>query len=289
MFFKGAYTALITPFTAKGEVDWDKLNELTERQIAGGIDGLLPVGTTGESPTLSTKEHLKVIREVTRQAAGRCKIIAGSGANSTEEAIELTEAVKSFGVDGTLQVTPYYNKPSQKGLIKHFEAVAEIGVPVVLYNVPGRSSREIAISTIAELAKHPNIVSVKEAGGSVDRVSQIKSVCDIEVLSGDDTLTLPMMSVGALGVISVASNVIPAEVGMLVHFALEGKWDDARTLHYKYYKFFNDMFVDTNPIPVKSAMAMLGLIEETYRLPLCEMDESAKETVRNSLKNIGLL
>lgn len=287
--FEGAYTALVTPFSQGGEVDWQALDSLVEEQVVGGIDGILPVGTTGESPTLNNEEHMAVIEAVVKKAAGRCKIIAGTGANSTAEAVELTLEAKRLGVDGTLQVTPYYNKPNQRGLIQHFETVADIGVPVVLYNVPGRSSMEIALGTVAELAKHPHIVSIKEAAGSVDRVSAIKNLCDIEVLSGDDALTLPMISVGACGVISVASNVIPAEVTALVHAALNGDFAKALELHRKYYQLFCDMFVDTNPIPVKAALAMQGKMAETYRLPLCPMNEECKEILRGSMQKLELL
>lgn len=289
MYFSGVYTALVTPFRANGEVDYPKLRELVEFQLAGGVAGIVPVGTTGESPTLRTDEHIEVIRVVAEHAAGRCKIIAGTGANSTAEAIELTEAVKDFGVDGTLQVTPYYNKPNNLGLVRHFSAVADLGLPVVLYNVPGRSAREIPLSVIAELARHPNIVSVKEAAGSVDRVSAIKGICDIEVLCGDDSLALPMISVGACGVISVASNLVPSEVVALVGAALAGDFETARALHLKYHRLFGDLFIDTNPIPVKAAMAMKGMIAETYRLPLCETTEANKAVLRKTMENAGIL
>jgi 4-hydroxy-tetrahydrodipicolinate synthase len=288
-YFQGAYTALVTPFEKTGEVDWLALDRLIEEQVAGGIDGILPVGTTGESPTLNNTEHMQVIEAVMKKVAGRCKVIAGTGANSTAEAVELTQEAKRLGVDGTLQVTPYYNKPNQRGLQKHFETVADLGVPVMLYNVPGRSAMPIAIETIAALAKHPHIVSVKEAGGSVDRVSAIKNVCDIEVLSGDDALTLPMISVGACGVVSVASNVIPREVTELVHAALGGDFVKALAMHRKYYQLFCDMFVDTNPIPVKAALAMQGKMEEVYRLPLCEMSADSKAILRRSLEKLELL
>ena len=287
--FEGAYTALVTPFRRDGSVDYDKLRELVALQIAGGIDGIVPVGTTGESPTLDMEEHIEVIRVVVAAAAKRVKVIAGSGANSTAEAIDLTKRSRDVGANGTLQVTPYYNKPTQTGLIRHFSAVADLGLPVVLYNVPGRCCCEIAISTIAELAKHPNIVSVKEAAGSVDRVSRIKAACDIEVLSGDDSLTLPMMSVGACGVISVASNVAPKAVADLVHAAAAGRWDEARKLHYQYYSLFTDVFLETNPIPVKAAMEMVGLGPAVYRLPLCEMGAENREKLRATLRKTGLL
>ena len=287
--FNGAYTALVTPFRRDGAVDYEKLRELVEFQIAGGIDGLVPVGTTGESPTLDVDEHLEVIRVVVETAARRVKVVAGTGANSTAEALELTAQAKDLGVDGTLQVTPYYNKPTQTGLIKHFSAVADLGLPVVLYNVPGRAGCEIAVPTVAELAKHPHVVAVKEAAGSVDRVSRLKAACEIEVLSGDDGLTLPMMSVGACGVISVASNVAPKAVADLVHAAAAGRWDEARALHYKYYALFNDVFIETNPIPIKAAMEMAGLGPAVYRLPLCEMAPANRDKLRATLQACGVV
>ncbi|NLX25595.1 MAG: 4-hydroxy-tetrahydrodipicolinate synthase [Lentisphaerae bacterium] len=289
MYFSGVYTALITPFSADGAVDFQKLEELVEFNIAGGVAGIVPVGTTGESPTLNAKEHLDVIRVVTERAAGRCKIIAGTGANSTAEAIELTQAAKAFGIDGTLQVTPYYNKPNNMGLIRHFSAVADLGIPVVLYNVPGRSAREIPLEVVEELAKHPNIVSIKEAAGSVTRVTEIKKRCDIEVLSGDDSLALPMIREGALGVISVASNIIPAEVVALVQAALSGDFKQAQALHDRYAKTFDDLFIDTNPIPIKAAMAMKGMIEEVYRLPMCSTTDEKKAALRATLEAAGIL
>ena len=287
--FPGAYTALVTPFGRDGAVDYGRLRELVEFQIAGGIDGLVPVGTTGESPTLDVDEHLEVIRVVVETAARRVKIIAGTGANATAEALELTAQAKAMGVDGTLQVTPYYNKPTQAGLIKHFSAVADLGLPVVLYNVPGRAGCEIAVPTVAELAQHPHVVAVKEAAGSVDRVSRLKAACEIEVLSGDDGLTLPMMSVGACGVISVASNVAPKAVADLVHAAAAGRWDEARALHYKYYALFNDVFIETNPIPIKAALEMAGLGPAVYRLPLCEMAPANRDRLRATLQACGVV
>lgn len=288
MHFKGVYTALVTPFTAGGEVDYEKLAELVEFNIAGGVDGIVPVGTTGESPTLWPKEHLKVIESVTQTAAGRCKIVAGTGANSTAEAVELTEAVKAFGVDGTLQVTPYYNKPNAFGLIQHFSAVADLGVPVVLYNVPGRSAIEIPLDVVVELAQHPHVVSVKEAAGSVERVSQIKAACELEVLSGDDALAVPMIQAGACGVISVASNLIPAELVKMVHAALNGDGETAEAMHKQYAQLFSDLFIDTNPIPIKAAMAMKGMLEEVYRLPMCSMTDEKKDVLRASMEAVGI-
>jgi 4-hydroxy-tetrahydrodipicolinate synthase len=289
MHFTGVYTALVTPFATDGSVDYAKLEELVDFQVAGGVAGIVPVGTTGESPTLRTPDHLKVIEVVTATAAGRCKIIAGTGANSTEEAIELTAACKAFGVDGSLQVTPYYNKPNKAGLVRHFSAVADLGVPVVLYNVPGRSACEIPLEVVAELAAHPNIVSIKEAAGSVERVTRIRELCDIEVLSGDDSLALPMIKEGAIGVISVASNIIPSEVVALVNHALAGEFEAAQALHDTYAQTFDDLFIDTNPIPIKAAMAMKGMIEEVYRLPMCSTTEENKDALRKTLEKAGVL
>jgi len=287
--FEGAYTAIVTPFNKDGGVDYGKLRTLIAMQIAAGIDGIVPVGTTGESPTVDFDEHEKIIEVTIEACKGKIKVIAGTGANSTSEALQLTRHALAAGADGTLQVTPYYNKPNQEGLYRHFSAVADLGLPVVLYNVPGRSAREIDVATIARLSKHPKIVCVKEAGGSVDRVTQILRACSITVLSGDDSLTLPMMAVGAKGIISVVSNIAPKAVADMVHAAAAGRWDEARALHMKYYRLFTDLFIDTNPIPIKAAMAMAGLIEETYRLPLCETSEANKKKLAECLREVGIL
>ncbi len=287
--FEGAYTAIVTPFNKDGQVDYGKLRALIDLQIKAGIDGIVPVGTTGESPTVDVAEHEKIIEVTIEACRGKVKVIAGTGANSTAEAIDLTRHALAAGADGTLQVTPYYNKPNQEGLYRHFSAVADLGLPVVLYNVPGRSSREIDIATIARLSKHPKVVCVKEAGGSVDRVTQILRACTITVLSGDDSLTLPMMAMGGKGIISVASNIAPKAVADMVHAAAAGRWDEARALHMKYYRLFTDIFIDTNPIPIKAAMAMTGLIEETYRLPLCETSDANKAKLAECLREVGLL
>ena len=289
MYFTGVYTALVTPFAQDGSVDFQQLEELVEFNIAGGVSGIVPVGTTGESPTLRPEEHLRVIKTVMDVTAGRVKVMAGTGANSTAEAIELTLAAKEFGIDGTLQVTPYYNKPNNSGLIQHFSAVADLGVPVVLYNVPGRSAMEIPLDVVAELAQHEHIVSVKEAAGSVQRVIDIKSRCDIEVMSGDDSLALAMIREGGCGVISVASNIIPSEVSALVAAAMAGNFDEAQALNDTYAQLFEDIFIDTNPIPIKAAMAMKGMIAETYRLPMCSTTDENKAVLRASLQAAGVL
>ena len=283
MNIQGVYTALVTPM-CNGEVDYDTLRKLVEMQIAGGVAGIVPVGTTGESPTLSYEEHAKVIETVIETANKRCQIIAGTGANCTREAIEMTQAAAADGADGTLQVTPYYNKPTQEGLYRHFSEVADKGgLPVFLYNVPGRSGVAIAESTVARLAKNANVVAIKEAAGSVDRVSAIKDLC------GDDSLTLPMMSVGATGIISVASNIIPAEMSQMVAAFLQGDLATAQKLHAKYYAFFRDQFIETNPIPIKAAMAMAGLIREEYRLPLCELSAASREKLANTMRACGMI
>lgn len=287
--FEGAYTAIVTPFTKDNQVDYGKLKELIELQIQGGMDGIVPVGTTGESPTLDNNEHKKVIETAVETCRGRIKVIAGTGANSTSEAQELTGFALRVGADGTLQVSPYYNKPNQEGLYRHFSAIADLGLPVILYNIPGRCGVEIAVDTVARLAQHPNIKAIKEAAGSVPRVSQIMALCDLCVLCGDDPLTLPMMAVGAKGVISVAGNLAPKPVADMVHAALDGRWEDARRLHQTFFQLFSDMFLDTNPIPVKAALAMMGQIEETYRLPLCAMNPALKNRLAETLRKVKLI
>ena len=286
MELKGLYTALVTPFD-NGSVDFEKIKELVDIQIQAGVDGIVPMGTTGESPTIPTHEHLKIIETVIERANGRCKIIAGTGANATHEAIEQTINAKKMGADGSLQVTPYYNKPTQEGLYRHFSKIADVGLPIILYNVPGRSALAIEIDTIVRLSIHPCVVAVKEAGGSVDRVSEIYSACNITVLSGDDALTVPMMSVGAKGVISVASNIYPKPFKEIVDSCLRGNWEKARELHYKYYKFMKSIFIETNPAPIKAAMAREGLIKEEYRLPICPISNASKNILFDTMDSIG--
>ncbi|MBW7908185.1 MAG: 4-hydroxy-tetrahydrodipicolinate synthase [Kiritimatiellae bacterium] len=285
----GTFTAIVTPFTRSGEVDYSRFKELIEFQIEGGVEGIVPVGTTGESPTLDYEEHERVVEVSVEVARKRVKVIAGTGANSTSEALKLTKHALAAGADATLQVTPYYNKPNALGMTRHFSAVADLGLPVVLYNVPGRTGKEIPIEVVVELSKHPNVVAIKEAAGSVDRVSQIRTRCDLTVLSGDDSLTLPMMSVGGSGVISVASNVAPRAVSDMVRHALAGRWSEARAMHLKYYPLFADLFMDTNPIPVKTALAMMGRIEDAYRLPLCELSEGLKKRLEATLRAVDLI
>ena len=291
MELKGTITALVTPFTAQGAVDYGALQALVARQTAAGVEGICSVGTSGESPTLTHEEHHKVIEKTIEFAAGKCRIVAGTGANSTAEAVSLTEAVIAMGgADACLQVTPYYNKPNSEGLYRHFMTVADLGLPVVLYNVPGRAGKEIPLDVVARLAKHPNIVAIKEAAGSVERVSAIKNlVPDFAVLSGDDSLALPMISVGAQGVISVASNIIPKEMGDLVRLALAGDFASARDLHRRYYPLFHDLFIDTNPVMVKEALALTGRITRAFRLPLCETTDANLAILRATLADLALV
>ena len=286
--FKGTHTAIITPFNRDETVDYGCLRALVEWQIACGVEGIVAVGTTGESPTLEFGEHIEVIRVVAEAANKRVKVIAGTGANATKEALELTREVLGFGVDATLQVMPYYNKPNNEGAYRHFAAIADLGLPVMLYNVPGRTVKEIPLPVITRLAKHPNVVAVKEAGG-VDRVSAIRDACNIEILSGEDSLTLPMMSVGAVGVVSVASNVAPREMGNMVRAALTGDFATAQKLHARLYPLFRDLFIDTSPIPCKTALHLMGKAPLTFRLPLCETTPEITAQVKTTLQQLGLL
>ena len=291
MRIQGTITAMVTPFGKDGAVDYGRLAEFVDWQCESGVDGLCPVGTTGESPTLDHAEHHKVIEETIKFAKGRVTIIAGTGANSTAEAVSLTKAAIAMGgADACLQVTPYYNKPNPEGLYRHFMTVADLGLPVVLYNVPGRSGREIPLDVVARLSSHPMIVAIKEAVGSVERVSAIKARCpDLTVLSGDDSLALPMISVGAAGVISVASDVMPKEISDFIRTALAGDMAAARALHLKYYNLFHDLFIDTNPVMVKEALALMGKIDLVYRLPLCETTAANRAKIAETLKELGVL
>lgn len=281
--FTGAITALVTPFQ-RGAVAYDQLRRLTEWQIKQGINGLVPVGTTGESPTLDHSEHLEVIRCVIEQTRGRVPVIAGTGSNSTKEAIELTEGSHAAGADGMLVVAPYYNRPTQEGLFQHFSAIAEAtDRPIVLYSIPGRCGIEISVGVVERLrAKYPHVNHIKEAGGTVDRADQILQACgdSVTVLSGDDSLTLPFISVGAKGIISVASNLYPRDVARLAALALKGDYAKARALHRKLYPVFKAIFIESNPSPIKLAMARAGLIgSDEVRPPLCTMSDASRKTL----------
>ena len=290
--FTGTYTAIVTPFK-NGKIDEAALGRLIGLQIRAGVDGIVPVGTTGESPTVDYEEHVRIIERSVKFAGGKIKVLAGTGGNSTSEAIYLTEHAEKVGADGSLQVAPYYNKPTQEGLFQHFREVARCTrMPIVLYNIPGRCGIEIGVDTVKRLAQQcKNIIGIKEAGGNPDRVSQLRAALGprFEIMSGDDALTLPFMAVGAQGVISVASNVIPRQVAQMVEAYAAGKTQAALRLHQKYYLVFKDLFIETNPVPVKAALAMLGQIEEEYRLPLVPMSAKNRETLRATLKAIGVL
>jgi 4-hydroxy-tetrahydrodipicolinate synthase len=290
--FTGTFTAIVTPFR-RGVLDEPALERLIKAQIKGGVDGIVPVGTTGESPTLDYEEHIRVIELAVQFANKRIKVLAGTGGNSTSEAIYLTKAAEEAGADGSLQVTPYYNKPTQEGLFQHFSAIAKgTKLPLVLYSIPGRCGIEVAVDTVKRLATaHKTIVGIKEAGGSADRVSQLRAALGpkFEIMSGDDSLTLPFMAVGAQGVISVASNVIPREVSRMVKAFASGKIAEAQKLHAKFYPLFKDLFIETNPVPVKAALAMMGMMEEEYRLPLVPMSAGNKEVLRATMKAVGVL
>jgi 4-hydroxy-tetrahydrodipicolinate synthase len=290
--FAGTYTALVTPFQ-NDRVDEAAFERLIEAQIAGGITGIVPVGTTGESPTLDHDEHLRVIELGVKFARGRCKVIGGTGSNATSEAVSLTVAAEKMGCDGALLVAPYYNKPSQEGLFRHFKAIADATkLPIILYSIPSRCGIEIGVETVARLAKAcPNIVTIKEAGGTVERVSALRVALPetFEILSGDDSLTLPFIAAGAVGVISVASNLIPREVGDLVGAALAGDFTKARSIHERLYPLFKDLFIEPNPVPVKYALARDGRMQPDVRLPLCEMSAAAAEKLEATLRNLRLL
>jgi 4-hydroxy-tetrahydrodipicolinate synthase len=293
MRFSGTYTALITPFR-DGAVDVSAFQALIERQIAGGVDGIVPVGTTGESPTLDMDEHIEVVRLAVEFAAGRCEVVAGTGANSTAEAIELTRAAEKAGATGSLQVCPYYNKPSQEGVYQHYKAIAgATSLPIMLYSVPGRAGIEISPETTARLAADcPNIIAIKEAGGSVDRVNQLIQAVpeDFAILCGDDPLTLPFVACGAVGLVSVTSNLVPDVMARLVRACLNGSFDEALALQKQYYPLMRGlMALEVNPVPIKSAVAMQGHCTPEFRLPLVPLNAVQSATLRDLLETHNLL
>jgi len=290
--FQGSLVAMVTPFH-DGRIEEGKLRELVEFHVAHGTDGLVPCGTTGESPTLTHEEHKRVVEIVVQQARGRIPVVAGTGSNATAEAIKLTQHAAKAGATGALLVTPYYNKPTQQGLYEHFRAIAQAvpDLPLIVYNIQSRTAVNVETETLARLAQIPNIVGVKEASGSLDQMTAVILACGPEftVLSGDDTLTLPLMSVGGRGVISVVGNFLAREVADVTHAALEGDWKRARDLHLKLYPVCKAMFIETNPIPVKEAMAMLGMIRAEWRLPMCPMTPANREKLRQALVQAGVL
>jgi 4-hydroxy-tetrahydrodipicolinate synthase len=290
--FEGAHTALVTPFR-DDQFDAEAFRALIEFQIAEGIAGIIPVGTTGESPTVTHEEHMEIIRVAIETAAGRCKVIAGTGSNSTAEAIALTVEAEKMGADAALLVAPYYNKPTPEGLYRHYRAIAEaVKIPIMLYSIPGRCGVEIDVPTVVRLAADcPNITSIKEAGGTVERVSQLSGALpdSFEIISGDDSLTLPFLSVGAIGVISVASNIIPREIVHLVGAWLKGKPDVAAKLHRKWYPFFKAIFVESNPVPTKAILAWQGKMTADVRLPLAPLSDANTPGLRAIAAEYGLI
>ena len=285
---EGSMVALVTPFS-DGEVDWEAFGDLIDFQLENGTQGLIPCGTTGESPTLSHAEHDKVIEFSVERAAGRVPVIAGTGSNSTAEAFRLTQHARDAGADACLIVNPYYNKPTQRGMFEHVARLADAELPIVLYNIPGRTGIELAPETIVKMYEEIDmVVAVKEATGKLDMASAIASACDITILSGDDSLTLPLIAVGASGVISVLANILPNEVRALCDAALGGQFDVARDLHHKLFPLFKGMFVETNPIPIKAAMAMAGMIRNELRLPMSTLSKALREPLAALLRPLGL-
>lgn len=287
--YRGSFVALVTP-VKNGRVDEKKFRELIEFHIKNGSDGIVPCGCTGEAATLSHEEQKRLMDIAVETSNGRLPIIAGAGSNNTAEAVNLTKHAKKAGCDGVLQITPYYNKPTPEGQFRHYESIAKAAdIPVMLYNVPSRTGISIKPETVARLNKIDNIVAIKEASGSLEQVSQILSLCDIAVFSGDDALTLPMLGIGAKGVVSVVANIVPKEVSSLVIDFLEGKLEESRDIHFKLMPLFKAMFIETNPIPVKAAMGLMGLIEPEWRLPLCEPMPETVEKLKKVLKIQGLI
>src|SRR5215218_2210954 len=288
MNLAGAMTAMITPF-ANGKVDESRLREQIEYQIREGIDGLVPVGTTGESPTLDFPEHERVIQITMTIANRRVPVIAGTGANATTEAIELHRFAKKVGADACLSVNPYYNKPTQEGLYRHFMTLADkVELPIVLYNIPGRTGITMTPQTVARLNAHPNIVAIKEATGSLDLASEIMSLCDITVISGDDSLTLPLMSIGAKGVISVASNLLPRDVKAMTKLALADNFAEAANIHRRLFPFIKTLFLDGNPAGIKHAMKVAGLDTGEMRLPLWDASEGTKKLIEEQMRKLDV-
>jgi 4-hydroxy-tetrahydrodipicolinate synthase len=290
--FQGSFVAMVTPFR-NGKVDEAKVRELVEFHASHGTDGLVPCGTTGESPTLSHDEHKRVVEVVIEAARGRIRVVAGTGSNSTAEAIDLTTHAEKAGAAGALVVNPYYNRPTQEGLYRHFRAVAEsVAIPVLVYNIQSRTAVNVETATLERLVRDvKNVAGVKEASGSLDQMSQVIAACgpDFSVLSGDDNVTLPLLAIGGHGVVSVIANIVPRETAEMVHAALDGDWKRARDLHYRLFPLARAAFLETNPIPIKEAMAMAGMIEPEFRLPMCRMSDANRERLRAALTPYSLL
>lgn len=291
--FKGAMTAIVTPFDEKGELDLKAFKNLIQFQLDKGIDGIIPCGTTGESPTLEKEEQLEIIKTAIEICSGKAKVIAGAGSNSTKHAVEMTKEVADLGADATLQVNPYYNKPTQEGLYRHFSAIAKAAdIPVVVYNIKGRTGVNVETATLARLAKeHSNIVAVKEASGDIHQMQEVINTLpkEFDVLSGDDNLTFPLMKMGGKGVVSVVSNIVPGEIHQMVQYSLEDDFSKAEEINNQLTPLFKACFLETNPIPIKAALAMKGMIKETYRLPMCEMGAENREKLKKVLQELEII
>jgi len=291
--YKGAFTALITPFDEKGDFDEKSFRNIISFQIKSNIDGIVPCGTTGESPSLEKEDYEKVIKAAVDSANGKIPVIAGTGSNSTRHAVELTKMAADIGADASLLVCPYYNKPTQEGLYRHFSEIAKkVDIPLVIYNIQGRTGINMETQTLSRLAKeHSNIVAVKEASGNISQMMDVLSELpkEFSVLSGDDNLTFPLMALGGKGVISVASNIIPKEMHELTDNMLNGKIDKAKKIHYSMLPLFKAIFIETNPIPIKTALSMKGMCKESFRLPMCSMNPANKEKLKNVLAGLGVI
>lgn len=289
MNFKGSYVALVTPFKDDLEIDYEAYEQLVEFLLANGTDGVVPCGCTGEAATLSHDEQKACIRFVVELVGGRVPVVAGTGSNNTQEALGLTRFAAEVGCNGALLITPYYNKPTPAGQIAHYKTIAKaVDIPIMLYNVPGRTGTKMTADTIATLNDVPNIVAVKEASGSVEQVTEILERCDITVLSGDDGLTLPMVAVGASGVVSVAANIVPADMAALCRLADEGHYKEARKIHYKLSKLFKTLFIETNPMPVKAALSQMGIIKNNVRLPLVSLEGKNLDILKDLLTEMNI-
>ncbi|MCK5852835.1 4-hydroxy-tetrahydrodipicolinate synthase [bacterium] len=288
--FRGSIVAIVTPFNQDGSIDLDSLEQLVEWHIESGTNGILPCGTTGESPTLSHEEHDLVVDSVIKFVNKRIPVLAGAGSNSTNEALRLTKHAEDAGASGALVITPYYNKPTQAGLKAHFTKIAsETNIPIVIYNVPGRTGISIAPETVAELAELKNIVAIKEASGSLDQASSILTKCNIDLLSGDDSLTVPLMSIGGCGIVSVVANIVPGKMAALTKAMMKGNLPSAEQLHRELYPLCKAMFIETNPVPVKTALSLMGKIEEVYRLPMVPISDANKEVVKKAIERNGVI
>jgi 4-hydroxy-tetrahydrodipicolinate synthase len=289
MKLNGSFVALLTPYS-KGEVDLAKLKELVEFHIKNGTTGICPAATTGEGPVLSHDERANIIKTVVETARGKALVFPGTGTYSTRESIEQTKMAKELGADGALIVTPYYNKPTQEGLYRHYKAIAEaVQTPIMLYNVPGRTGVSMAPETTARLGLIKNIVALKDASGNVEQVTQLRALSDIQILSGEDSLTFPILCMGGVGVVSVAANVIPKQIADMTAAVLRGEVEKARQIHDRYFELFKNLFIETNPIPVKTALKKMGMYNGEMRLPMCEMQAANEEKLEKTLRNCKIL